>query len=441
MNAESVRRYAAAYAMLPAGTRVLCACSGGADSTALLAVLCEMPELTVVCAHYNHRLRGEESERDARFVRSLAARLGTEFVCGSGDVAAFAAEQGRGIEDAARQLRYAFLERTADEYGCGRIATAHTADDQAETVLLNLIRGSGARGLTGIPPVRGRIVRPLLNVPRAELEDYLAERKLPHVEDSSNASPDFARNRVRREVLPLLRELNAAAPAHICAAAESLRADERYLEAQAQDFLEEYYVNQSLPIQPLLALGEPVLFRVLRALCPGASRRNLEAVQMLCCNRAVCGELDLPGQRVRKERGVLHFGAAAEETPPALPERGFAPGDTLALPETGQTLRCTEDVCPAEIHNSFNTFYFKNEMICDRMSVASRKPGGSVRLAGRGCTRSLKKLFAEAGIPPAERGLVPVIYDGAGILAVAGFGTAERAAAQPGDRCVRVEIQ
>ncbi len=442
MNAESVRRYAAAYAMLPPGARVLCACSGGADSTALLALLCEMPELTVVCAHYNHRLRGAESDRDERFVRALAARFGVEFAAESGDVAAFAAARGRGVEDAARQKRYEFLERAADAHGCDRIATAHTADDQAETVLLNLVRGSGARGLTGIPPVRGRIVRPLLQTTRAEIEDYLASRGLEHVEDSSNESLDYARNRVRRQVLPLLRELNAAAPAHICAAAESLRADEAFLDGLAREFVEQHYVNQTLPIQPLLALGEPVLFRVLRALCPGASRRNLDAVRMLCFNRAVCGELDLPGQRVRKERGTLYFGAAGEETgPAALPERCFAVGDALALPEIGKTLSCTEDICPGEIHNSFNTFYFKSEKICGRMSVASRKPGGSVRLCGRGCTKSLKKLFAEAGIEPAERCLVPVVYDGQGVLAAAGFGTAERAAAQPGDRCVKVEIR
>ena len=441
MNAKSVRQYAAGFAMLPTGTRVLCACSGGADSTALLALFCEMPELTVVCAHYDHRLRGAESDRDAQFVREMAARLGVEFVCESGDVAAFAAANGLGIEDAARRMRYAFLERAADQYGCTRIATAHTADDQAETVLLNLVRGSGARGLTGIPPVRGRIVRPLLGVTRAEIEAYLAARNLPHVEDSSNESLDYARNRVRRQVMPLLRELNAAAPAHICAAAESLRADEAYLDGLAREFVEKYYVNQELPIQPLLALGEPVLFRVLRALCPGASRRNLDAVRMLCFNRAVSGELDLPGLHVSKERGVLRFAAPALQKTPELPERGFAPGDTLALPEAGKTLVCSEAVFSGEIHNSFNTFYFKNEMICGRMSVASRKPGGRVRLFGRGCTKSLKKLFAEAGIPPAQRGLVPVIYDEAGILAVAGFGTAERAAPQPGDRCVKVEIR
>lgn len=153
--------------LLPPGGGVLCAVSGGADSVYLLCRLCELREslgLRVWAAHYNHCLRGAESDRDEAFVRDLCAGLGVEAYSGRGDVAAFARENGLGTEDAARRLRYAFLEQTADALGADAIATAHTADDNAETMLLNLARGAGLRGLCGIPPRRGRVIRPILGV-------------------------------------------------------------------------------------------------------------------------------------------------------------------------------------------------------------------------------------------------------------------------------------
>ncbi|HIS67540.1 MAG TPA: tRNA lysidine(34) synthetase TilS, partial [Candidatus Scatomorpha merdipullorum] len=191
------------------GLRVLCAVSGGADSVYLLHKCCELRAakgLSVCAAHYNHCLRGEESERDERFVRALCEELGVELKAGRGDVAAYARENKLGIEEAARKLRYEFLERAADELGCEMILTAHNADDNAETMLMALARGAGPRGLAGIPPVRGRVARPMLDVTRAEIERYLAENGFEYVEDSTNASTDYTRNRIRKLVMPVLRE-------------------------------------------------------------------------------------------------------------------------------------------------------------------------------------------------------------------------------------------
>ena len=391
---DKVLRFAGEHAMLPEGVRVLCACSGGQDSVCLLHLLCGMEHVSVVCAHFNHGLRGAESDRDEAFVKELCAGLGVPCVTGCGDVSAFAAEHGLGIEDAARTLRYAFLERTAEETGCGRIATAHNAEDNAETVLLNLIRGSGTRGLGGIPPVRGSIVRPLLTATRAEIGAYLEENGLPHVEDSSNAADDYARNRIRHHVLPLLREQNDRAVENICAAAELARRDEEYLSAEAEKFLRECCRDGAVPLDALLALPEPVQARVLRLRCPGAQRKHIGALLALCAGAGTRRELDLPGMRAAVERGMLRFDPP-EVLP--LPRRTLEIGGETPIPEAGLKICCRYAGENEEIHNSFNTFFFKSESICGTIYVASRSAGDSVRLLGRGCTKSLKKLFSEAG--------------------------------------------
>ena len=437
MNADSVRRYAAGYDMLPPGAAVLCAVSGGADSVALLHLLCAMPELSVVCAHFNHCLRGEESERDERFVRELCETLGVPCACGRADVAALAARSGEGLEAAARRARYDFLARTAAARGCTRIATAHNADDNAETMLMRLVHGTGLRGLGGIPPVRGIIVRPLLQVSRAEILDYLAAHGLPHVEDSSNGSDAHTRNRIRHAVMPALAALNGAAARNFSAAAETLREDEAFLERLADEFLAAHRDGDAIPTGALLALPKPVAVRVLRALCGETGRTHLEAVLTLARSEKTRAAADIPGMRVTKEGGVLRFGA--EKTlPPALPRRELRPGETVDLPEAGLRVTCREINFPQEIHKSFTTFFFPRGKICGTITVASRGAGDRVRLAGRGCTKSLKKLFAEAGLPPEARETTPVVYDGAGVAAVYGFGAAERLTPEAGERVLEI---
>ena len=432
-----VRETAERYAMLPAGTRVLCACSGGADSTALLHLLCHTEGVTVVCAHFNHRLRGAESDRDEAWVRTLCGALGVPCVCESADVALWAETNGMGLEEAARTLRYAFLERAAAERECDRIATAHHAEDNAETILWNLVRGSGTRGLSGIPPVRGKIIRPLLNVTRPEIEAYLRENALSCVDDSSNAADDNPRNRIRHHVLPLLLAENPAALAHISAAAESLREDDAYLSAEADRFIADFLRDGAVPIPELLALPESVGTRVLRALCGPLQRKHVEAVYALCRGGAAHAEIDLPGHKLRKEYTRLSV-ASAPETADFRQE--IAVGET-PLPALSMRILRRAAQTYDEIHNSFNTFFFKNDSIRGKMFVGSGRGGEQIRLSGRGCTKTLKKLFQESRTPPALRKATPVLYDDGGVIAVYGFGVAERCAAAPGDMAVRVEIR
>ncbi|MBR1660637.1 MAG: tRNA lysidine(34) synthetase TilS [Oscillospiraceae bacterium] len=441
MDQRSVKAYMEARKMLPARprpVRVLIACSGGADSVALLDLLAVMEGVEAVCAHFNHCLRGAESDRDEAFVRALCAGMGVPFHAGRGDVAAYAAESGKGIEEAAREKRYRFLRETAERTGCARIATAHNADDNAETVLFHLLRGAGTRGLGGIPPVRDGVIRPLLNVRRSEILAYLAARGLEHMEDSSNADARYARNDLRSNVLPALERINAGAVAHICAAAELLREDEEYLDGQAEEFLEANYCPPLLPLPPFLALPKSVAMRALRRLTGSPGREHLERLYALCRSGRSRAALDLPGLTVAKEGGALRFGPP--ETPRPVARRQLPVGGVLVLPEDGRRVICGDTEAAKEIHNSFNTFYFKNANICGRLYIASRAAGDAIRLAGRGCTKSLRKLFSEARLSPAERTRRLVVSDEQGPVAVEGFGVAERCAAERGAPCLRVEI-
>ena len=424
--------------LLPPGCTVLCAVSGGADSVCLLDLARRRPELRVLCAHFNHLLRGAESDRDEAFVRDLCAGWGIPCRVGRGDAAAYAREHGMGLEEAARTLRYAFLRETAAAWGADRIATAHTKNDNAETVLLNLARGTGLRGLGGIPPRRGNIVRPLLGVSRAEVEAYLRERDIPHVEDSTNACDDFARNRARHLALPALEALHPGAAENIAAMAATARADEAYLESLAAAFTRRYGTAR-LPAAELLALPEPVSRRVLRRCAgDGLARKHIEALLDLCRSGGPSAALDLPGRRVRREYGLLVFDAG---TAAALPERELRPDGETPLPEAGLVLTAEILTDPREIQSSFNTFCFSCDNICGKLSVASRRAGDALELFGRNGTRSVKKLLIDGKIPRLRRELVPVLRDERGPVAVYGFGQAARVRPAAGERYIKVRIR
>ena len=307
MKDDFIRR----YSMLPTGSSVLCAVSGGADSMCLLHWLNELREVydfSLFAAHYEHGLRGEESLRDAEFTKNACTDIGIPCTVGNGDVAAYAAKHKMGLEDAARTLRYRFLEKTADDLGCDRIATAHTMNDNAETVLMNLCRGAGTRGLSGIPPVRGRLIRPLLQTSREEIDDYLREHNIAHVEDSSNESDAFTRNRIRHQVIPLLIEENPSFLNAVGRTSELLREDDACLCREAEQFLETWQEGNSIPAKPLLALDPAVASRVIRILCGCSVSMERTRALLQFAGSTERGIFEIPGRKVRREHGRLFFG-------------------------------------------------------------------------------------------------------------------------------------
>lgn len=211
---NKIKQYISTNGLLESGSTVVVGLSGGADSTALLKVLLALG-YRCITVHCNFHLRGAESDRDQKFVEELCQNLGVELIVCSYDTASYARESGISIEMAARELRYADFERIMIERGASAICIAHHRDDSVETVLLNLIRGTGLRGLTGIKPKNGNIIRPLLCVSRQEIEEYLKEIDQPYITDSTNLETDYTRNKIRLELLPLMRSINPSADSSI----------------------------------------------------------------------------------------------------------------------------------------------------------------------------------------------------------------------------------
>lgn len=418
---------------------MLCAVSGGADSVCLLHVLKSLEEkrgIKVCAAHFEHGIRGEESLRDAAFTEKLCADWGIPCIVGHGNVPEYAAANSMSDEEAARKLRYEFLYKTMRELECDRIATAHNADDNAETVIFNLTRGSA--GVRGIPPVRGELIRPLLGTTRSEIEAYLEKHGITHIEDSTNALDDYSRNRLRHSVLPVLRDLNPAVSRAMLKAAELSMRDEEYLTQEAKRFIEREKKGNSLPLSSLRELPESISSRIIREMCPkNLELRHLDAVMALM-EGSGRKSLSLPGIVVTAEQGRLYFGAAESVE---IAEREIVSGEITPVPELGLEIFASETDFTQEINGLFNIYFFKSANICGRIICTGRRPGDKLRPAGRKCAKTLKQLFMEAGYTQQQRDSALVLRDEKGILAVLGLTRDERTTAQKGDRVLRIEIR
>jgi len=427
--------YVREEALWEAGASLLVAVSGGPDSVALLDILHALSAemgLTLAVAHVNHLLR-PEAEEDAAFVEALAARYGLPYRYRRVDVPARVAETGESVEEAARELRYAALHEMACEAGAKYIATGHTADDQAETVLMRVLRGTGPAGLAGIPPKRDDLVRPLLRTWRSEILDYLRERELSYCTDRSNYSTDFTRNRIRLELLPFLeREYAPHLRARLAHLAELERQDEVVLSALA----DERYAALRRTMEDGIALPEgPEMPRALRWRCwrhaiaevrgglADIHYEHLEAIEHLPLHQQV----HLPGVRVLHEVGYLLFLPAPTEE--ELVE--YIPQARLPLP--GQFCPLAADCCLLlEVFDermpiaSGDTAVLDADAVQGALTVRGWHPGDRYRPLGAPGSRKVQDIFVDAGVPRRLRARVPLVLDEEGIIWLAGFRIADR---------------
>lgn len=425
------------YSLFSQGDRIAVGVSGGADSVALLRFLAALrPQFgwdLVVC-HIHHGLRGAEADRDECFVRALAEQLGLPCAVSRIDAAALALRDHISVEEAGRMARYAFFAQTAGEGG--RIATAHTLDDSIETVLMNLVRGTGLRGLCGIPRIRGNIVRPLLDCTRAEVEDYLGALGQPYCTDSTNLTDDYTRNRIRHDILPRLCALNPNFPGAMARMLPRLAAQQALTDCLAAQSAQQLHAAcGGLSRQGLSALPEPVCDRLLlRLLEQNRLPVSAAAVERMTETLRTGGKLDLAARSwffvAQGDLAAVIYAPPGgippvpvplpqEETPVILP---FSPQKSLKL-----TL-CNKIV--ANTSEKFNISLLKYAIDCDRIKgysfMRTRRPGDTFIIGKK--QLSLGEAWAAAGIPALLRPALMVLADEQGVLWAEGIGSSSRAA-------------
>ena len=450
--------------LLRAGDRVGVAVSGGADSVALLRVLLELRgELGIVLtvAHFHHGLRGEAADADQAFVAELARHHQLEFFVGVGDVRDHAVVNKLTLEAAARELRYRWLASLASSKKLDAIATGHTLDDQAETVLMKFLRGAGTRGLAGIfPEIKTsetfRIVRPLLSVSRDEVQSYLSALGQEWREDESNRDWRFARNQVRHELLPMLaRDYNPEVRERLSDAAEIARGEEKYWQAVVERELaqrlapgdEDAVRQRTRPCARLelagfsalpLALQRRMLKRFAEEQTPRLDFRHVEDLRR--CAIQELRRVELPGDWLaEREHGWLALRPPRSEAGGADYEYVLrVPGETH-IPELGIVVRAVA-IEPELAAKAEPGSLLDAELVGGELTVRNWRPGDRFWPAHRGSEEKLKRLFAEKRIPEAERAGWPVALEGGQVVWVRGLPAARAFVWNGAGAAVRIDV-
>ena len=451
---QTIRR----HNLLVRGQRILVGVSGGADSVALLAVLRDLAlawKLNLTVAHLNHGIRGPAAAADAAFVAGLARRWQLQFIGGRVNVPVQARRRGISLEMAGRKARYDFFAKAARAYDCDVVATAHTADDQAETILLNLVRGAGPAGLAGIPYI-GRygalkVVRPLRDLNRKSIEQFLKKRQLVWRHDATNADPAFLRNRVRHEVLPLLEDrLNPGIRPALLRASDILASENEWLNGLAADILEQCrapVTGQALAADRLNGYPVAARRRVLRhwltmcGLAPEAL--NFEAIERLdnlvTDQRGGRAVTLSGGWLVRRARDVLTLSQRANQSVRAFAVNLIVPGK-IRLPGQDCWIRVSigpgiVKECPATIgalpaRASLSLRVWRKR----RLRARTWKPGDRMRPLGMQGTKKLQDIFSDGKVSLALRHKLPVIECAGEIVWLPGFRIAQGWEVRPDER-------
>lgn len=402
--------------------KIVIGISGGADSVALTHILfsCVGPE-RLLCVHVNHMLRGKEAQRDEDFVRDFCKELGISLDVVKADVRKLAEEQKIGEEECGRRVRYStFTERTSSPDDL--IVTAHNAEDNAETILLNLARGTGLNGLMGIPVRRGNIFRPLLSVSRKEIEAYCEENHLSYVTDSSNLGEAYSRNKIRHKILPVLNEVNSAAVKNILRTSKLVQEDQTFLEQESERAVSSMRDSGKYNICKAKKLSKPVLSRAVRRIlqeqgCEHPENKHIDEIMKLLFSSGSC--MVPPQKLVTVKQNILTVTAAvkvqADRKEVHMGENSLSDRKILVLRE--------KFLCENE---KINNLLFNNcvdyDTIKGVLTVGTREQGDKISLPRRNVTKTLKKLFQEEKIPAALRDEVMVLKENEQVVFVEGVG-------------------
>lgn len=402
------------YSMIKKGDRITVALSGGADSVCLLLVLKELSRsynITVDAIHINHCIRGEESDRDEEFCRSLCTRLDIPITVIRADVPAAALESKKSLEETARDIRYETFKKHA---GKGKIATAHTLSDNAETVILNLTRGTGLKGLCGIPPVRGNIIRPLIEITRQQVEDYLKEQNQGFVTDSTNLSDDYTRNRIRHNIIPELLKINGGFYKTFSAGQKILKEENNFISSYA----ESAYKKCKKSTGEISGLDK----------YPDAVKKRIVSMFLNDNNLPVSYDKINSVSSLSEKNGKINILKGI-----------YISGKDGVITVNQETEKITDVEIPLKIGRNF---IFKNKVliaeenkkgdllidldkICGTIILRNRRYGDKIKLSGRSFTSSVKKLLNE-NIPSEERPFIHFLSDDIGLIYVENIGVADR---------------
>jgi tRNA(Ile)-lysidine synthase len=441
------------HKLLAHGDRALVAVSGGPDSVALLHLLCDLREeldLRLEVAHLQHGIRGAEAQEDARFVAELAERLGLPFHLKEIDLPGIKFAAGKGnVEALARAERYRFFAAAAREHNLGKIATAHTRDDQAETVLMWLLRGSGLKGLAGMPAVHRLdgtniespsgliVIRPLLSVSRAEIEAYLNEKHLTFRLDRSNQDPSFLRNWLRLKLIPQLKEkMDQHLSARLAQQAELIREEDTFLENLAHAEFRRIRTPEGIDREALLKYDKALQRRILRAWIEavrghlrGLDFQHIEALLELITTGPPQGRLSIPGGwQLVKEYVTLRLDKQSRGIRQlrSCYSYNLRVGEDLHIHEAGLLIQAQEILAPLpRMPDNFMDVFFDIDSLVSELAVRNFRHGDRLQPLGMAGHRKVKEIFIGKKVPLSVRASLPLLVLGDEVIWIPGYGRSE----------------
>ena len=434
LDIEAVKKVLEHHKMLENCGGIVAAVSGGCDSSVLLHVLWQLStemDFKILCAHVNHNLRGSESDRDEAFVRSLCEKYGIECRVLSANVAEFAEKHRLSTEEAGRKLRYEFFEHCAAELGeNAKIATAHSLSDCAETFVFNSARGAALSGICGIPPVRGKIIRPLIEFSREQIEAYADEHEIDYVTDSTNLTDEYTRNKIRHGVIPVMKEINPGFEKAFSRLLKNLSETRDFVDSEAEKLLENAKTKDGFDGR-ILEKAHPAVKNRAAAMILDSFGFAFDFDRTVRLSERF-GKIDFKEELSKNEyliqkNGIVRKDLKQKEIP-GIPETEFSEGEIRLFAEKYAKIRI---LSYEEFKNSYkvNNIVLKDTFDFDKIQgmavFRSRKEGDKADIHGG--TKTLKKLFIEEKIPAEKRSSVAVLSDNDGVLWIEGLGAARRA--------------